>query len=143
MERMNKPNKALKHFDELLRPPRTNDTFGLGHNKHFSSTKVGESSNIREQRNTKSKGKPKCHHCGKLGLTTNICKRKNGMKVSKPKSTCNYFNCKKEGHQEHECWSNKSHSLTTFKGNFYNYHKYGHRAYECRFKIKYNWTPEK
>lgn len=34
MERMNKPNEAIKHFEELTRSLRTKDTFGLGYYCH-------------------------------------------------------------------------------------------------------------
>ena len=45
IERMNKPNEAIKYFDDLTRSQRTNgDTIGLGH----STTKKGESSKSGE-----------------------------------------------------------------------------------------------
>lgn len=86
MERINKASEVVKHFEELLRSPRTNDTFGLGYNKQVSSTKMGESSKSGKQRN--AKGKPTCHQCGKLGYTKNICRNKKGMKKHKPIIGC-------------------------------------------------------
>ena len=44
MERMNKPNEEIKHFEDIMKSPREKDTFGLGYNKKSSSTKEGESS---------------------------------------------------------------------------------------------------
>ena len=132
---MNKSRKFIRYFEELMRSPRSSsDTSGLGHVKHSSSTKEGESSKSGEQRNAKFKGKPTCHHCGKLGHTANICRRKNGMKNPKPKFNGNYFNFKKKGHQEHECRSKKSDAPTSprFKGYCYNFQKYEHRDHECR-----------
>lgn len=67
------------------------------------------------------------------------------MQNSKPKFIGNCFNCKKIGHQAHECKSKKSDSSTKsrFEGHCYNCKKYGHRAHECRSKKKSNWTSEK
>ena len=48
----NKPNEAIKYFEQLLRSPRSNnDTFGLV----YTSTKEGESSKNAKERNTKGK----------------------------------------------------------------------------------------
>ena len=86
-ERMNKPNEAEKYFEELFRSPRrSGDRAGLGLNEQ-SSTKEGESSKSEEQKTAKPKDKrPTCHHCGKLGHTTNICRRKHGKSDSNPSS---------------------------------------------------------
>lgn len=75
----------------------------------------------------------------------NICRSKNGKRNAKLKFTSHYFNCKKQGHQEHECRSKASNIQVKpiFEGYFYNYHKYGHKAQECRSKEKPNWTPKK
>ena len=70
----NKPSKAIRYFEKLMRSPRSNnDTFGLG----YTSTEEGESSKSGEERSNKSKNsKPVFHNYGKMGHTTNICKRK-------------------------------------------------------------------
>ena len=62
-------------------------TDGLG----YSYTKQGESSTNGELMNAKSKKKPTCYHCGKLGHTANICRRKHGMQNPKPKFIGYYF----------------------------------------------------
>ena len=71
----NKPNEAIKYFEQLLKSPRSkNDTNGLG----YTSTEEGESSNTIEERNDKGKNsKPTCHFCDKKGHTTNVCRNKN------------------------------------------------------------------
>ena len=66
-----------------MKSPRTKDTFGLGYNKQSSSTKEGESSKSGEKRNTKSKGKPTCNYCGKIGHIANIYRSKNSKKTPK------------------------------------------------------------
>ena len=89
---MNKPIETIKCFEYLMRSPRTsNDTSCVRHKKDHSSIEEGESSKIGEKRNAKSKGKPTCHHCGRLRHTANISRNKNGMKNSKPKFTASYF----------------------------------------------------
>ena len=63
-------SEAIKHFEQLLKSPRTNnDTLGLG----FTSTEEGDSSKSAEERSDKGK-KPTFHFHGKKGHTTNICK---------------------------------------------------------------------
>lgn len=53
---MNKPNQAIRYFEELMRSPRSSSNIsGLGHTKQHSSTKEGESSKSGELSNTKSK----------------------------------------------------------------------------------------
>lgn len=42
-----------------------------------------------------------CYYHGKLGHTTNVCKRKNGKSNPKPKFIGYNFNYNKRGHQEH------------------------------------------
>jgi hypothetical protein len=103
MERMNKQNESIKHFEDMMKSPREKDTFGLGYNKKFSSTVEGKSSKSGEQRNAKSKDKPKCHYYGKIGHRTNIYRSRNGKKIPKPKPSGNCFNCKKVGLQAHKC----------------------------------------
>lgn len=113
LERTNKPSEAIRYFEELMRSPRSSsDISGLGHIKHSSSTKEGDSSKSGEKRNTKSKGKPTCHHCGKIEHTQNICRNKKCMQNPKPKFTRNCFNCNKQGHQAHECRSKISDAPT-------------------------------
>ena len=86
---MKKSSKVVRYFEDLLRSPRSiNDIVGLGYDRK------GESSSNGEKKNTK--GKPTCHHCGKIGHTTNICKRKNGN--HDPKQTTKGKN-QKQGHQ--------------------------------------------
>ena len=49
-ENFNKSSEAIKHFEQFLKSPRSNnDTSRLG----FSSTKVGETSKSAEQKMTK------------------------------------------------------------------------------------------
>ena len=57
-ESYNKPNEAIKYFEQLLKSPRsTNDTSGLG----YTSTEEGESSKSAEERGNKTKNvKPTC-----------------------------------------------------------------------------------
>ena len=74
-ESFNKPNEAIKYFEQLLKSPRSNnDTSRLG----YTSTEEGESSKSARERNKKGKNsKHTYHNCGKKGHTTNVCKRKN------------------------------------------------------------------
>ena len=74
VENFNKSSEAIKHFEQLLKSPRSsNDTSGLG----FTSTEEGETSKSVEQRSDKGKNsKPTCHFCGKKGHTINVCKNK-------------------------------------------------------------------
>ena len=83
-EIFNKPNKAIKSFEQLLRSPRSNnDTSGLG----YTSTEEGESSKTAKERNNKGKNsKPTCHYCGKKEHTTNVCRSKNENQHVKPKN---------------------------------------------------------
>ena len=71
-ESFNKSSEAIKHFDKLLKSPRSNnDTSGLG----FTSTKEGETSKSVEKRSEKGKNsKPTCHFYGKKGHPANVCK---------------------------------------------------------------------
>ena len=63
----------MRYFEDLMRSPRSiNDTSGLG---YISTSEKGESSSNDEKKNTK--GKPTCHHCGKIGHTKNICISRN------------------------------------------------------------------
>ena len=73
-ESFNKPNEAIKYFEQLLRSPRSNnDTLGLG----YTSTKEGESSKFVEEKNIIGKNsKPTCHNCGKKGHVSNACRNK-------------------------------------------------------------------
>ena len=67
IERMNKSSEVVRYFEVLLRSPRSiNDMSELG---YISTSKKRESSSNGEKKNTK--GKPTCHHCGKIGHTTN------------------------------------------------------------------------
>ena len=74
VESFNKSSEAIKHFQQLLKLPRSNnDTLGLG----FNSTKEGESSKSAEERSEKGRNtKPTCHFYGKKGHTTNVSRSK-------------------------------------------------------------------
>ena len=71
-ENFNKSSEAIKHFEQLLKSPRSNnDTLGLG----FNSTEERETSNNVEQRSDKgNNSKPTCHFCYKKGHTANVCR---------------------------------------------------------------------
>ena len=73
-ESFNKPNEAIKYFEQLLKSPRSNnDTLGLG----YTSTEEGESSKTTKERSDKGKNtKPTCHFYGKKGHTSNVCRSK-------------------------------------------------------------------
>ena len=73
-ERFNKSSEAIKHFEQLLKLPRSNnDTLGLG----FTNIEEGESSKSAKERSEKDKNtKPTCHFRGKQGYTTNVCRSK-------------------------------------------------------------------
>ena len=94
-ESFNKPNEAIKYFDQLLRSPRyNNDTLGLG----YTRTEEGESSKVAEERNIKGKNsKPTCRYCGKKGHTTNMCRRKFTNQNVKPKNITHCHKCNKQG----------------------------------------------
>ena len=72
VESFNKSSESIKHFEKLLKSPRSsNDTSRLG----FTSTKEGETSKSVEQRSDKAKSsKPTCHFYGKKGHTANVCR---------------------------------------------------------------------
>ena len=74
LESFKKSSEAIKHFEKLLKSPRSNnDTSGLG----FTSTKEWDSSKTVEERSDKGKNiKPTCHLCGKKGHTSNVCMSK-------------------------------------------------------------------
>ena len=68
---MNKSSEVVRYFEDLLRSPKSiNDTSRLGY------AEKGESSSNGEKNNTK--GKIACHHYGKIGHISNICRSKNG-----------------------------------------------------------------
>ena len=71
-ESFNKSSEAIKHFEQLLKSPKSsNDTSRLG----FTSTEEGETSKSVEQRSDKGKNsKPTCHFCSKKGNTANVCR---------------------------------------------------------------------
>ena len=73
-ERFKKSSEAIKHFEQLLKSPRSNNgTSGLG----FTSTEEGESSKSAEERSEKGKNtKPSCHFCGKVGHNSNVYRGK-------------------------------------------------------------------
>ena len=65
----NKSSEAIKHFEQLLKLPRSNDdTSGLG----FTSAEEGETSKSAEKKSDKGKNsKLTCHLCNKKGHTAN------------------------------------------------------------------------
>ena len=95
-ESFNKPNEAIKYFEQLLKSPRSsNDTSRLG----YTSIVEGESSKTSEERNDKGKNsKPTCHFCGKKGHTTNVSRRKNAYQHVKPKNMTHFHKYNKKGH---------------------------------------------
>ena len=127
VESFNKPNEAIKYFEQLLRSPRpNNDTLGLG----YTSTEEGESSNnVKESNNKGKNSKLVCHNCGKKRHTTNVYRSKTTNQNIKPKHMVHYYKCKKKAHQENECRT-KTMNTQIFEGYFYNYQKYGHRDFE-------------
>ena len=132
MESLNKPNEAIKHFEDMVKSLREKDISRLGC-KQSSTNEEGESSKSGELRNAKTKGKPTCYYCGNFGHTTNICKRKNDKKTPISKRRSNYSKCKKLEHQGHECKTMNTDSTrkaSRFQGHYYNCKKYGHKTYE-------------
>ena len=87
-ESFNKPNEAIKYFEQLLKSPRSsNDTSRLG----YTNTKEGESSKTTKERSDKGKNtKPTCHFCGKKGHIANVCRSKNANQHVKPKNMGHY-----------------------------------------------------
>ena len=70
---MKKPSEDMQYFEKMMSSPRPfSDTSCLGHVNHSLSTEEGGSSKSGGKKNAKTKGKPTCHHCGKLGHTTKI-----------------------------------------------------------------------
>ena len=117
---MNKFSEAVRYFEDLLTSPRSiNDTSRLGYDRK------GESFSNGEKKNTK--GKPTCHHCGKIGHTINIWKSKNGnhdpMQTTKGKIL-------KQEHQIHQR-NFKNPTEERFNGYCYNDQNFGHRASKC------------
>ena len=87
----NKSSEAIKHFEQLLKSPRSNnDTSRLG----YTSIEEGESSKTLEERSDKCKNtKPTCHYCGKKGHTFNVCRSKNSHQHDKPKNASYCHKC--------------------------------------------------
>ena len=77
VESFNKSSEAIKHFDQFLKSPRSNnDTSGLG----FTGTEEGETSKSVEQRSEKGKNsKSTSHYCNKKGHIANFCKSRNQL----------------------------------------------------------------
>ena len=132
VENFNKSSEAIKHFEQLLKSPRSNnDTLGLG----FTSTKVGETSKSAGQRSDKGKNsKPTCHYYNKRGHIADVCKSKRTNQHNTHKN----HNCNMQGHMTQDCRC-KVTRIEIFDGHYYNSKKYGHRAFECRSKPM--WTP--
>ncbi len=93
VESFNKPNEAIKYFEQLLKSLRSsNDTSGLG----YTITKKGESSKSTEERSDKHKNtKPTYHFCGKKGHTSNVCRSKNAHHYDQPKNMGHCHKCNK------------------------------------------------
>ena len=90
-ENFNKSSEAIKHFEQLMKSPRTNNhTLVIG----YTSTKVGESSKSVEQRSDKGKdSKPTCHYCNKKGHTANVCRSRRINQPNTPKSKGYCYKC--------------------------------------------------
>ena len=138
VDSFNKPNEAIKYFEQLLKSPRSNrDMARLG----YIRNEEGESSKTIEERSIKGKNyKPTCHYYGKNGHTSNVCRSKNANENVKKNSMTYCQKCKKQGHQKHDCWT-KITKTPKFEGHCYNCQKYGHREFECRSKP--TWTSNK
>ena len=97
----NKPSEAIKYFEQLMRSPRSNsDSSRLG----YTSIEEGELPKSGEERSNKGKNsKPTCHNCGKIGHTTNVCRRKTTNQNPKQKFMGHYYKYNKQRHQAHEC----------------------------------------
>ena len=117
VESFNKPNEAIKYFEQLLKSPRSSrDIAGLG----YISTEEGESSKTIEERNDKGKhSKPTCHYCRKKEHTANVCRSKKANDNTKTKFMAYCQKCKKQGHQTQECWR-KVKRTSKFEGHCYN-----------------------
>ena len=83
VENFNKSSEPIKHFEQLLKSPRSNnDTSRLG----FTSTKEGETSKSVEQRSDKgNNSKPTCHFYNKGGHIANACRSRKINQQNKPK----------------------------------------------------------
>ena len=123
----NKSSEAIKHFEQLLKSPRSNnDTSGLG----FTSTEEGETSKSAKKRSDKGKNsKPTCHFNYKKGHTANGCRRMKTNQKEKPKNKGHCHKCNKQGHLTQDCRT-KTMRTTRFDGHCYNCTKYEHRALE-------------
>ena len=102
-ENYNTSSEAIKHFEQLLKSPRSNnDTSRLG----FTNTKEGETSKSVEQRSDKGKNsKLTCHYCNKKGHTANVCRSRktNQQNTSKSQGYCHKccWRSKLQAHFEH------------------------------------------
>ena len=114
VDSFNKPNEAIKYFEQLLKSPRSSrDIVGLG----YTSIEEEESSKTTEERSIKGKNfKPTCHQFGKKGHTANVCRSKNENQNAKPKPMAHYQKCNKKGHQTHECWTRIT-KVANFEGH--------------------------
>ena len=128
-ENFNKSSEAIKHFEQFLKSPRSNnDTSGLG----FIRNEEGETSKSAEQRSDKGKNsKPTCHLCNKKGHTANVCRSRKINQLNTPKSKGYCHKCNMQGHLTQYCRT-KVVRTQRFGGHYYNCKKYGHRAFECR-----------
>ena len=122
-ENLKKSSEAIKHFEQLLKSPRSNnDNSGLG----FTNTKEGESSKTAKKKSDKGKNtKTTCHFCGKKGHTINVCRSKKTNQQDKPKNKGHYHKCNKKGHQAQDCRT-KNITTSRFDGHCCNCKKYGH-----------------
>ena len=117
VENFNESSEAIKHFEQLLKSPRSsNDTSGPG----FTSTEEGETSKSVEHRSDKGKkSKPTCHYCNKKGHTTNVCRSRkiNQQNTSKSQEYCH--KCNKQGHLTQDSRTKVTRSQR-FDGHYYN-----------------------
>ena len=95
-ENFNKSSEVIKHFEQMLKSPRSNnDTSRLG----FISTEEGETSKSVEQRSDKGKNsKPTCHYYNKKEHTANVCRSKKTNQQNTPKSQGYCHKCNMQGH---------------------------------------------
>ena len=123
----NKSSEAIKHFEQLLKSPRSNhDTSGL----RFTSTEEGETLKSAEQRSEKFKNsKPTYHYCNKKGHTVDVCRSKRTNQHNTHKNQGYFHKYNMQGHMTQDCTS-KVTRKQRFDGHCYNCQKYGHRAFE-------------
>lgn len=103
-EVIKRSEESTKRMNEFLNHQRR-----LNNNTRLGYTEQGELSNQAKQRNVYSNPKlkkPSCHHYGKPGHASNVCRCKiKGIPRNLPKFNGIFYNCYKHGNQAHECRS--------------------------------------